>query len=106
MLQHHPAGVPDPEPAKSKKGLIAFDSIGWKERLRREAVRRKNELLTPVRITQAVEDWHAAQPPATPPPVVTDHPVDPELQTGEAAKLGGAMSIHAPWKRDQSDPPA
>jgi hypothetical protein len=32
--------------------------------------------------------------------VVLEHPPDPELQTGESAKLGGAMSIHVPWKRD------
>jgi len=28
------------------------------------------------------------------------HPINPELQTGESQLLGGPMSIHAPWKRD------
>jgi hypothetical protein len=27
------------------------------------------------------------------------HQINPDLQTDESAKLGGAMSIHAPWKR-------
>jgi hypothetical protein len=26
-----------------------------------------------------------------------EHPVDPELQTGDSRKLGGAMQIKAPW---------
>jgi hypothetical protein len=36
----------------------------------------------------------------TPPPTVVHHPVDLEQQTGESVKLGGPMSIHAPWRRD------
>jgi hypothetical protein len=48
----------------------------------------------------AVEDaWHAAQPKA-PDPVIIEHPIDPVLQTGDSALLGGGMSIQAPWKRD------
>jgi hypothetical protein len=48
----------------------------------------------------AAEDaWHAAQPKA-PDPVIIEHPIDPVLQTGDSALLGGGMSIHAPWKRD------
>ena len=30
-------------------------------------------------------------------PIIVHHPVDPVLQTGASALLGGAMSIHAPW---------
>jgi hypothetical protein len=48
----------------------------------------------------AAEDaWHEAQPKA-PDPVIIEHPIDPVLQTGDSALLGGGMSIHAPWKRD------
>ena len=43
----------------------------------------------------------------TAPPVVVEHPIDPELQTGDSRLLGGAMSIHAPWSNDaKQDPPA
>lgn len=37
-------------------------------------------------------------------PVYTEHPIDPELQTGESQKLGGAMQLTAPWyKNDGMD---
>lgn len=32
-------------------------------------------------------------------PIVTNFPVDPELQPGESAKLGGAMEIKSPWAK-------
>jgi hypothetical protein len=48
----------------------------------------------------AAEDaWHAAQPKALD-PIIIEHPIDPVLQPGDSALLGGGMSIHAPWKRD------
>jgi hypothetical protein len=48
----------------------------------------------------AAEDaWHEAQPKA-PDPVIIEHPIDPDLQTGDSQLLGGAMEIKAPWKRD------
>jgi hypothetical protein len=34
-------------------------------------------------------------------PIYTGHPVDPELQTGDSQKLGGAMQLTAPWHKDQ-----
>ena len=30
-------------------------------------------------------------------PVYIEHPIDPELQTGESQKLGGAIELKAPW---------
>ena len=37
-------------------------------------------------------------------PIYTEHPIDPELQTGESRKLGGAMQLTAPWyKNDGMD---
>jgi hypothetical protein len=37
-------------------------------------------------------------------PIYTEHPIDPELQTEESQKLGGAMQLTAPWyKNDGMD---
>jgi hypothetical protein len=58
------------------------------------------ERTLPSKIDAAVADWHTSQPPTIAAPTIREHPVDTELQTGEAAKLGGPMSIHAPWRRD------
>jgi hypothetical protein len=57
------------------------------------------EAKTLASIDQQVDAFHAAQPKA-PDPVIIEHPIDPVLQTGDSALLGGGMSIHAPWKRD------
>jgi len=38
-----------------------------------------------------------------PDPVVTHHPIDPELQTGDSRLLGGAMEISAPWHKGDSN---
>tara|TARA_R110000868_G_scaffold102220_1_gene281520 strand:- start:1273 stop:1407 length:135 start_codon:yes stop_codon:yes gene_type:complete len=35
----------------------------------------------------------------TPKPVITHHPIDEKLQTGDSLLLGGGMSIQAPWKQ-------
>jgi hypothetical protein len=32
--------------------------------------------------------------------VITHHPIDPELQTGDSQLLGGAMEIKAPWREE------
>jgi hypothetical protein len=32
--------------------------------------------------------------------IYIEHPIDPELQTGESQKLGGAMELRAPWYTD------
>jgi hypothetical protein len=34
-----------------------------------------------------------------PKPVITHHPIDDKLQTGDSRLLGGGMSIQAPWKQ-------
>ena len=52
--------------------------------------------MLPGRLDDAEREWHTAQP-AEPEPVIIEHPIDPELQTGESRKLGGAMQIKAPW---------
>lgn len=38
-------------------------------------------------------------------PIYIEHPIDPELQTGESKKLGGAMELRAPWYTDELQPP-
>jgi hypothetical protein len=57
------------------------------------------EAKTLASIDRQVDAFHAAQPKA-PDPVIVEHPIDPVLQTGDSALLGGGMSIQAPWKRD------
>jgi hypothetical protein len=58
-----------------------------------------NEAKTLASLDAAEDAWHAAQPKA-PDPIIIEHPIDPVLQTGDSALLGGGISIHAPWKRD------
>lgn len=36
-------------------------------------------------------------------PVYTEHSIDPELQTGESQRLGGAMQLTAPWYKNESN---
>jgi hypothetical protein len=38
-----------------------------------------------------------------PPPIYLEKPVNPELQTGESALLGGEMRLCAPWVDDCTD---
>jgi hypothetical protein len=58
-----------------------------------------NEAKTLASLDAAEDAWHEAQPKA-PDPVIIEHPIDPVLQPGDSALLGGGISIHAPWKRD------
>ena len=37
-------------------------------------------------------------------PIVTEHPIDPVLQTGESQKLGGALQLTAPWYKESIEP--
>ena len=37
-------------------------------------------------------------------PIYIEHEIDPELQTGESRKLGGAMELRAPWYNDAIQP--
>lgn len=37
-------------------------------------------------------------------PIVTEHPIDPVLQTGESQKLGGALQLTAPWYKESTEP--
>lgn len=61
--------------------------------------------MLPGKLDQAEREWHDAQPPE-PEPVITYHPIDPMLQTGDSRLLGGAIQIRAPWANDaESDPP-
>ena len=57
------------------------------------------------RIDTAIDAWLADQPLA-PKPVVDHEPVNDDLQTGESRLLGGAMSVHAPWKNETEQNPS
>jgi hypothetical protein len=35
-----------------------------------------------------------------PPPIITESPVNDQLQTGESRKLGGELRIQSPWRHD------
>lgn len=37
-------------------------------------------------------------------PIYIEHPIDPELQTGESKLLGGAMELKAPWYDNGLEP--
>jgi len=52
----------------------------------------------PAKLDAAEVEWHKAQP-LPPPPVVMEHPINDELQTGASRLLGGEISIHAPYDR-------
>jgi hypothetical protein len=76
---------------------VRFGDKTWKDHLRKAAQDHKFHATLKPRLDRTIQDWHNSQPPNLPPPVVLDHPLDPELQTGESRLLGGAMSIHSPW---------
>ena len=63
------------------------------------AAQYRNEALIAPRLDDAIDDWLDTQP-APPEPEVIEHTIDPDLQTGDSALLGGAISIHAPWNRE------
>jgi hypothetical protein len=37
-------------------------------------------------------------------PIYREHPINPDLQTGESQKLGGTMQLTAPWYNDGIQP--
>ena len=37
-------------------------------------------------------------------PIYIEHEIDPQLQTSESKKLGGAMELRAPWYNDVIQP--
>jgi len=60
-----------------------------------------NEQKTIASIKTQVVEFMATQEKIDPPPehVITYHPIDDSLQTGDSRLLGGGMSIQAPWKQ-------
>jgi hypothetical protein len=85
--QHHPAGLPDSSPAQGKKALIRIGKPALEQKIRGK-------------VDAEIDKWHINPPTKTALPTIVEHPIDTELQTGESQKLGGPMSIHAPWRRD------
>jgi hypothetical protein len=66
------------------------------------AARIANEAATEGRVSRAIAEYQRAIEEAEPEPIVTHHPINEELQTGDSRLLGGAMEIRAPW-RDSED---
>ena len=60
----------------------------------------KNELLIESRLDAAIDAFHATQPPAMAEPVISEEPINPELQTGDSALLGGELRIQSPWSHE------
>ena len=60
-----------------------------------------NEQKTIASIDTQVVEFMAEQEKIDTPlaPVITHHPIDDTLQTGDSRLLGGEMSIQAPWKQ-------
>ena len=60
-----------------------------------------NETKTIVSIETQIVEFMAEQEKMDPlpAPVITHHPIDDKLQTGDSRLLGGGMSIQAPWKQ-------
>ena len=76
--------------------LVRFGDPTWQQQLQQWAQDFKFRATLAPRLDREEERWHAAQP-VEPEPVITHHPIDKTLQTGESLKLGGAMQIKAPW---------
>ena len=92
-------GDPAAGPAKIPGGrlLWRFKIGGPSDRdLARQAA---NEALTHHQVDEAISDYQRATAGQQPlPPVIIEHPIDPVLQPGPSAGLGGAMEIH---RRDE-----
>jgi hypothetical protein len=60
-----------------------------------------------VEVSRALAEYEAHLPQDAPPePLYQDHPVDPTLQPGASALLGGAMSITSPYHLNDATDPA
>jgi hypothetical protein len=75
---------------------ILVPIIGGKDRA--QAI--KNEMLIESRLDAAIDAFHATQPPAMAEPLISEQPVNPDLQTGDSAMLGGEMRIQSPWSHE------
>jgi len=84
--------------------MIEIGTGGVLGQIRKNAQDRKFHATLKPRLDAAEEDWSSTQPSSIPAPQIIHHPVDPTLQTGESAKLGGAMEIKSPWDRGHAPP--
>jgi len=57
-------------------------------------------MLIKPRLDAAIDAYHATQPPAMADPVISEQPINPELQPGDSALLGGELRIQSPWSND------
>lgn len=75
---------------------ILIPIIGGKDRV--QAI--KNEMLIESHLDAAIDAFHATQPPAMAEPLISEQPVNPDLQPGDSALLGGELRIQSPWSHD------
>ena len=83
---------------KAKKGLISFGKPAWERRLEQAIRQWWFEKTLPAKLDAAEAEWQKAQP-LPQPPLLIEHPVNDELQTGASRLLGGEISIHALYDR-------
>ena len=78
--------------------MIRFGKAAWERELEFAIRQWWFEKALPAKLDAAEAEWHKAQP-LPPPPIVIEHPINDELQTGASRLLGGEISIHAPYDR-------
>jgi hypothetical protein len=79
--------------------LWSFSSRSKREEVERLAAKARfyrtlNQKLT-TEINRARAELDKLEPEKK--PIITEHPIDEELQTGESKLLGGGLQITAPW---------
>lgn len=57
-------------------------------------------MLIKPRLDAAIDAFHDTQPPAMAEPLISEQPINPDLQPGDSALLGGELRIQSPWSND------
>jgi hypothetical protein len=77
------------------KDIVAAIIKWWKQRWFESKLEARLKMIElENQIESDIEREEAAKP------IYTEHPIDPELQTGESQDLGGAMQLTAPWYKN------
>jgi len=80
-------------------GEILTEIIAWLKKLWFES--KLKARLKMIEIENQIEAERELEENFT--PLYTEEPVDPELQPGESAKLGGAMRLTAKWHKSSNE---
>jgi len=57
-------------------------------------------MLIKPRLDAAIDAYHDTQPPAMAEPLISEQPINPDLQPGDSALLGGELRIQSPWSHE------